>query len=152
MSYTQSVYDLLNADAPLLALLTGGLYLGRDVPEEGINREDYPAAYDSNGMLQPIAVVRGRRVIPDTSFRVPEAQYVAVSQVVEIWFYDDKDAGWDTLDSAAQVVYELLQDQQIAEAYNCLLVNTIEEERDPDLGGACMTRLDFSIAGRKQPA
>lgn len=151
MSYTQAVYDLLNADAPLLALLTGGLYLGRDVPEEGLNREDYPAAY-SNGLLQPIAVVKGRRVIPDNGFRVPEAQFVAVQQVVEIWFYDDKDAGWDTLDSAAQVVYELLQDVQIAEAYNCNLVNTIEEERDPDLGGACMTRIDMQITGRKQPA
>ena len=152
MSYAQAVFDLLEADAPLMALLTGGIYIGRDVPEEGLNREDYPAAYDSNGLLQPIAVVRGRRVIPDTGFRVVEAQYVAVQQVVEVWFYDDKDTGWDTIDSAAQLAYELLQDVQVSGSYNCTLVNHITEERDRDLGGACFTRLDFQVTGRKQPA
>ena len=152
MSYAEAVFALLDADAPLAAVLVGGIYNGRDVPEEGINREDYPDAYDSNGLLQPVAVVRGRRVVPDQAFRVVEAQFVAVNQVVEIWFYDDKDSGWDTIESAGQLVYELLQDQQISGAYNCKLVNSIEEERDPDLGGACLHRLDFQVTGRKQPA
>lgn len=152
MSYAQAVFDLLDADAPLAALLTGGVYVGRDVPQEGINREDYPDAYGSNGLLQPIAVVRGRRVIPDNAVRVPQDKFVAVGQVVEIWFYDDKAAGWDTIDAAALLVYGLLQDEQISEAYNCTLVNRIVEERDPELGGACFVRLDFSIVGRMLPA
>lgn len=152
MSYPSTIYDLLSANAPLVAELTGGIYDGRDVPDEGINREDYPDAYDSNGLLQPVAVVRGRRVIPDNGFRVPKAQYVAVSQVVEILFYDDKSAGWDTIETAAQMVYELLQDQQVNNAYNCTLVNVIEEERAPELGGACFMKLEFQVTGRKQPA
>jgi len=149
MTYASVVFDLLSVDTDLIALVK--VFAHRDVPNSGIDRETFPAAYDENGFMLPFLVVRGRGDIPTNDVVDAEDQYVSVRSVVELWFHADRDAGWDILEEAADRCYVLLQYQQIAGSFNCRLVNEIDEERQPDLGDACFARRDYEVIGFKAP-
>ena len=149
MSYAEAVYDVLNADPTLVAILTGGVYLYRDLGPEGINREDTPDAFNSAGLMLPLVIVKGRGNIPTSFLRDEGAQYASTRQVIECWLYDDREAGWDTLKSAAQQIYALLHDRQVAGSFGMQWVNQVDEFREESMSWACSTREDYAVIGRR---
>lgn len=147
MSYAGAIYTVLAADATLTALVQ--VFQHRAVPATSIDRETYPESYDANGLLLPRLVVKGRGTIPDGRIEDMDSQYASVRQVVELWFHADRDAGWDTLEAAADRCYALLQYRKVAGSFQVKLVNEIDEERDPDMGDACLARRDYEVIGFK---
>lgn len=148
MSYSGAIHTLLSADAILLGILTGGIYHKRDMTTEGIDRDGTPDAFDTIGLLKPCLVVKGRGNIPTNQLVDLAVQYTTTSQVVELWFYTDRDAGWDTLVSATEQVYALLQGKKVTGAAEMSLTNEIEG-RAPELDNAVFIRHDYQVVGRR---
>lgn len=149
MSMTQAVYDKLFADATLAALLTGGLLHFRDLPAV-INMDTLPAVYDTtNAIMKVWGVAKGRPVVPSGGLRDSNSQLNSVRQVVEIYLYDDRNSGWDVIETAADRVYALLEGKTVAGAYKLSLINEVTDLRDNTLGDAPMIRHDYAVKSRK---
>lgn len=151
MSYAQAVYDRLEADATLLTLLSGRIYLYHDLPSKGISRATMPnvySGYQGSGPLLPLCVVKGRGLIPQPALRDYTTQYTSAAQVIELYFYNDQAAGWDTLKTAADRAYALLHERPLPDSFQCVLVNAVEDMRDPEMENACLLRRDYQITGR----
>lgn len=149
MSWGSAVHTVLSADSTLLSLLTGGVFNYDSLPADGISRTAYSSAYNATtGLLKPIVVVKGRGVTPEGSLRDANGQYISVRQVVELWFYADRDAGYTTIKSAADRAYALLQDKGLTAAFNCRLVNSLDSLRASEMQDAVSIRRDYEVIGR----
>lgn len=150
MSYATDIFNRLSADSTLLTLLPGGVLHYEDLPHQGLSRDTTPDIYlaGPDGRLQPICVVRGRDVVPTNFLRDQNTQYSSNQQVVECWFYDDSDEGWDTIQLAANRVYFLLQEKPVTGSFNITLTNEVLA-RAEELGWACMLRYDYAVIGRR---
>lgn len=142
-------YTALNADGTLTGLLTGGIYADQNLGRAGINRTNTPAAY-TNGIVQPLLLVKGRAVIPDGALRDPADQTTSTRQVIELWLIDDGDAGFDTINLAADRCYEMLQMQYVGGGH----VEFISQlaERDPERNHAATIRAEYEVVAVKTGA
>lgn len=148
MSYEATVYNKLNADSTLLALLTGGVYHSETMKQTGINRTNMPTAFDSNGFLKPMGVIVGRSVIPIQSIKTPSTGHRVVQQTVEVYLYGDADAGYSTLESAKNRVVTLLDMKPMASTFAVQLTGE-QIFRETPLNNACAMRIDFKILGKR---
>ena len=144
MSRENDVYTVLNADATLLATLTGGIFKIESIGIDGIDRESAPSAF-SGGFLRPCALVRERSFVPDGVLRDSMAQKLTVRQVVEIYLYEDRT--YTAIDTAKARVFTLLEGYQFSDSFEVQLVNVVPRMREMDgpLIGASMERLDFVV-------
>lgn len=151
MSKAEAVYDVLAADSTLTTLLTGGVYRIDDVPPE-VNQDSMPEVYDvANVRLLPWCAVRGRDIVPvPNAPRDPAAQLTTQRQVIELYFYNDRYAGWDVNRQAADRAYALLQDQFVSATFKLNLVNQAES-RDDAMQGATLLRHDYEVRFLKTP-
>lgn len=99
----RAIYNALQADSSLLALLPGGLYDAAEVGE--ISRQTTPAAFDANGELQACALLRWRG---PTSIAASSPYRHGARGTVELYFYNPPD------DQARERVYDLLHDARLA--------------------------------------
>lgn len=134
------------ADATLMAILDGGVFKAGTVGLEGITRETASTAFDANGYLEPVALVRQRGNVPDGNVRDGMAQKTSAVQVVEIYVYTDSAAGFTEIDAAIDRLYELFEGWQPSNSFPVEWVNTIERQRDTGaLAGANLSRIDFAV-------
>lgn len=146
MSFEAEVAAILDADATLDALLTGGIYTSSAVGPLGITRDTVPAAFDADGYLKPCALVRQRDRVPVGDVLDYDAKLESARQVVEVWLYDDQGNGYATLDSAAARIRTLLMGEQLTGSFELRLVLWMDRRRDEGaLAGAAMERLDFQV-------
>lgn len=139
--------EVLQANAPLMAYLTGGVYTWGDTKNEGINRDSTPAAYDTTTkLLKPCVVIRGRLTTPDGQLRDAAAKILSVQQILEFWFYEKADAGWVTVRLAAAAAFGLLDNENLIPGGRLIWVNRIEESVD-ELGGVNLLRDDYQRRG-----
>jgi hypothetical protein len=59
------VETLIEANAPIMAILTGGVYAYGALGIAGLTRESVAAAFDANGFLKPCLIVKQRAAVPD---------------------------------------------------------------------------------------
>jgi hypothetical protein len=137
------VYQRLAADGTLTGILTGGVRYWDTLPGEGVTVRSVPAAFDNDGFLKPLGIVKGRGVVPGTGIRDREAQLTSVQQVVEIWLYNDKDAGYVTLKLARDRIYTLLHEKPVTGAWSLTLDQELKLPRAAELGDAVTMRLDY---------
>jgi hypothetical protein len=149
MSAVDDIYDVLADDDDFVEALDGGVYLYKELPANGISHQSLPDAYDTGKKLKPLCVVKGRAVTPTNLIGDPDAQTTSTRQVVELWFYDDKAAGWVDIEAAADLAYGLLQERPTSGVFNIKLVNEVNEERVLEMNDACMLRRDYEVIGRK---
>ena len=149
MSRESDFYAVLNADATLLATLTGGVWRRESTGVEGITRQTASTAFDSNGYLRPCALIAERATVPDGVVKDLMAQKVSTRVVVECYLYCDAGAGYTALDTAAARIYVLLQGKQFTNSLETELVNCVGRWREVDgsLKNACATRYDFLVPG-----
>lgn len=123
-----AVVDLLQNDAALTAILTGGVHRAVE-----ISRQATPDAYDQRRELRPCALVKQETATPwgphDHSGRL----YLA------IWFYDR--TGYTAIDAARKQVYQLLHRTKLAPSdgsgcYDIRHANDLLDQEEPDLGAA----------------
>lgn len=97
-----TIVAVLQADATLTSLLTGGIYDYKDVKE--ISREFTPDAYDEYLELKPTALVREESTVPGGPLRDSATIWIA------IFFYQR--AGYDIIQQARHRTYQLLHRSQ----------------------------------------
>lgn len=119
---------VLNADDTFTDLLTGGVYLARDVQE--IGRQNTPNAYDANEELKPCALVRWEA---DTQWG--PHQYGARAYIT-LWYYQR--FGCAIISQARLRGRQLLHRQQLTPPegtgfWRIDWANDLPEQSDPDL-------------------
>lgn len=144
MPRESDIADRMMADATLMAILTGGVYISATTGPLGISRDATPAAFDATGYLLPCALVRERALVPDNAVRDGMTQTVSAGQVVEVWVYEDR--GYTAIDAALARLFVLLEGYQFAGCFPAEWVYSLTRQRDAGaLDGASLARTDFMI-------
>lgn len=146
MSFESEVAAILDADATLDALLTGGIHLSGTVGPLGITRDTVPTAFDGSGYLLPTALVRQRNIVPTGDVLDFDAKIESARQMVEVWLYADAGDGYTTLDTAGARVRTLLMGRQLTDSFELRLALWVDRERDLGaLAGSSLVRLDWQV-------
>ncbi len=145
MSRESQFETVMEADATLMAILTGGVWTKEATGVEGVGRETTPSAFDANGYVRPTALVRQRDTVPDNAVRDLMAQKVSTSVVVEIYLYEDR--GYTNIDAAMSRLFTLFEGYQFSDSFEVQWVNTVDRIRDMGaLKGASLARMDWQVS------
>ena len=106
----EAVIALLQADATLVATLTGGIQNRR-----GISRTDLPAAYNDRGELKPTAVVTIEATSP-----VGPAQFDFEQRFFQVWIYEQAGNNYAGIDVAKERIRALLHRQTVSIEPGCV--------------------------------
>jgi hypothetical protein len=118
MSRETEVKAILQADVPLMALLTGGIYTAEEVGVEGFRREEGTPtedAFDADGYLLPCAMIREGSIAPYGNLRDAQGGFLAVSQAVMIYYYQFR--GHDVISQARDRVLDILEGTRLGRSY-----------------------------------
>lgn len=119
---------VLALEAPLTALLTGGIHTGI----EEISRQLAPAAFDSNGEIKPSLLIK-------LGVEIPSGPYLASVQTpVVMYFYQRQ--GYGTINAAMKLVFDALNETNVGTSvWNIRHSNTVYDQRDIALDCALLT-------------
>lgn len=141
------VVTRLAGDSTLLATLTGGVYDHGTLSSPGGSK--LPSqAYTASGKLKPLAIVRGRAVVPTGELVNRSTQFASTRQVIEIWLYDDRDASLSALSAAGTRIYTLLQERPLTGTYALVMMSWVQDMRAEEYGDARMCRQEWDVRGR----
>ena len=137
MSLSDDVKTVLEADATLMALLTGGVH--NDVEE--ISRQNTASAFDSNNEILPCALIK-------LGVEIPRGPYIhSVQSPLVIYFYQRQ--GFDVIAPAMVRVYGLLHDQKIGSAtWRVEFDSETSNQRDDPLDCALGTQRFVAVRSR----
>ena len=128
MSFATDIKTALAANAPLMVVLTGGVYA--DVEE--INRQLTPGAFDSNKEIKPCALIK-----LGTEYKLTDTRR-GVRTPITIYFYER--SGYASIDSAMGMVFDLLNETKIGDGtWNIEFQNAVYQQRDQALDCALGT-------------
>lgn len=144
--FAEAVYTALSGDATFTGLVTGGVYLRKQMKRKGLSRDSYPAAYSNNRLL-PVCIVRGRAQPPWGDIR--EGGALSVRQSVELWFHQDGDAGFTALENAADRAFTLLADRRLSGGIFTQYINQLGFF-DPEQNNAASIRADYDAIGLRK--
>lgn len=112
MTVLTNIKAILEADATLLALATGGIYDLSETGRLGLNSTTVPGAYDATtGLIKPCILLKLRSETPDGILQDDSAQYSSLVAVYEAWCYED--SGFTTIDAMQARIYALLHAVQV---------------------------------------
>jgi hypothetical protein len=118
-----AITALLQNDAPLTAILTGGVHRAQE-----ISRQTTPAAFDGNKELKPCALVKQETATPWGVHRDSGRLYVV------IYFYDRH--GYTNIEAARQRVYALLHRVKVTGSYEVRHADDVLDQEEESLGAA----------------
>lgn len=146
MSRVTQIRDFLRSDATLVALLTGGIWQLSDTGRNGLDRRSRPEAFDgTTGVLKPTAVLRGRGHHKWGGIDDITESTTSGRQVLEIYFYDDGDRTYNTIESARSRVKSLLHYKRLPGISMIKWFNNLDDEKAEELNEALMIRGDYEI-------
>jgi hypothetical protein len=132
------------ADAPLMLILTGGVYQRGLLGREGLTRQTAPLAYGADGYLLPAAVVAQRGNVPDGILRDMDMPMASAVQVVEVYLYED--SGYAAIAAAMSRLFALFQGHRFSDSADIYLANVIDRQRDDGPArGASLARMDWAV-------
>ena len=140
MSVESTLKAVLEADATLLALATGGVWSWDEAGEKGLNRTRTPAAFDSAGIIRPCIMTNARNANPGYSIQDDTGQVVDVRQVIEFYLFDN--ATYATIESMKSRLYVLLHAKQFTGMARCEWAGDLRLGRSEDIG-ALVERVDY---------
>lgn len=151
MSTESQVAALLTANTALMAVLTGGVVVHGNLTPEGITRATVSTAFDANGVLKPIAVVRQRDLTPTFGVSDYDTYEFSTRRMVEVWLYQA--IYYDQIDLAAPLVLSALTGKLIGNSYELEFAFVMDRMRDTGaLNGASAVRIDFQLDAIMQAA
>ena len=122
MSLSDDIKTALQADAALVALLTGGIHSGI----EEISRYKPTAAFDANKELLPCALIKHSTETPAGPF------LTSVRTIVVIYFYQRE--GYAVIEPAMGLAFADLNEKQIGtHVWNFEYVGAVYQQRDQAL-------------------
>jgi hypothetical protein len=134
----------LAADSSLLAVALGGIYAYTSLGRMGINRDTTPDAYDEDGYLLPIVVVKTRSPLPNRDLYDEREKIVGMSQSVEFWIYQM--VGYDQIELITNHIHRLLQGHSFVGYWPMNWIYTTGSLVDAgSLNGASLVRVDFQM-------
>ncbi len=148
MTFASAFKSVMTSDAGAggaNTLLTGGIYTFDETGRLGVNRDSTPSAFDgASGLLKPCCVVKDRAQIPDGGVNDDGTQATSYAQIVELWFYNDGDAGYTVIEQAVDRVYTLFHGKKVSFA-QVHWAGNVNDQRDRDLDYAALSRSDFEV-------
>lgn len=142
MTVLEDVATLLRADGTLAGYLTGGIFGdaadgASPAGAEEISRSRTPAAFDANGEIQPVILLKNEQTVGRDGMVDHGADtYLA------IFFYQRR--GYDSIRPAMARVYALLHRQPLAGYLLVRRVNELDSLRDPGLDSS-MTQQRYQL-------
>lgn len=144
MSVTTAVANRLEADATLMAILTGGVYPFSETGVNGISPASTPGAYE-DGFLQPTVLVRTRTDLPWGDVHDVGTPTTSYRAVVEVYVYDEGDQSETAIEAAWLRVIALLHEKFVSGAGKLKNINNLKDLRDPEMNNAICNRADFQV-------
>lgn len=120
MTTEAQVKAVLEADATLSTLASGGIYDFTETGRLGINRTTVPGAFFSNGIIKPTILVKQRSAVKDEILQDDATQYVTVREMIECWMYDD--TGYAIIEVMRARIFTLLHAVQVSGTFIVLWV------------------------------
>lgn len=148
-----TIKTLLDADVTLTALLTGGIYTNTTISEIAVNRHTSPSAFQPGNLsfLRPLLIINQRVERPMGGLADSDTSYQSTYQIVELWYYNDRGAGYATLDSAASRVYTLLNGERLTGAFDVRRISHLAS-RDSAYQNAPIINDEYAIVAYWQEA
>ena len=140
MNFENAVELILEANAPLVALATGGIHELSDLGKLGLNRTLHPGSF-TNGIIKPTIVIRQRSNTPTYDVVDEYNQITSARVVIELWFYQS--SGYSTIRSMRDLVYPVLHDRKVGTG-RAMWIWEVLLERDVNLD-ASVERVDYEI-------
>lgn len=132
MTTLAAIKAILEADATLLALATGGVWDFDETGRMGLSRTATPTAFTSAGIIKPCLLLKLRSTLPDGILQDDANQYQSAREIIEAWFYQD--SGYATIESMRARVYHDLHAQRVSGTFQVVWAGDIRPGiRDPDL-------------------
>lgn len=124
MSLSDDIKTALQADAALVALLTGGIF--NDVEE--ISRQNTAGAFDATTKeIKPCALIKY-----GTDTRLRSGIVNSVNSPLTIYFYQRQ--GYDVIEPAMEIVFDLLSEQKVGtNVWNIEFDIAVNQQRDTAL-------------------
>lgn len=147
-TYGESITAILKADTALSAVLVGGVYNYPEMGPKGLNRIMQADAYDPQiGLLNPICIVLETDETIDGQAVDGGGLWMSTQTPVSTWIYEAGQKGFGIVQQAYDLIYPLLQAQQIPGAFQILLKRTARNKREPLLKDAALFRADWIVYG-----
>lgn len=102
MTLSSEIQSALQANASLMALLTGGVH----IEVEEISRQNTPSAFDANGEIKPCALVK-----IGVESRMASGLPNSVNTPLVLYFYQRQ--GYDKIEPAMEYAFDILSDQKV---------------------------------------
>src|SRR5882724_2700563 len=136
-TYIAQVRYTLLTNAPLVALLSGGIRLFPDSGRKGLTRQQVVKAFSTvDGILLPNCILSmqgdtftGEAVDMTTG-------YQSTKTTIYGWIYQSGDTGYDIIESASVLMRNNLQGYRLVSGFQVLWGNTIKYKREPLLEDA----------------
>lgn len=141
MAYVDEIKLVLSSHAPLALLLTGGIYTFAETGKEGVGPTGTPDAF-SQGYLTPMCVIVERSEMPWGGIHDHFENTESTRKVVEIYYYNDADVGYNVIREARDMVYGLLHNALIG-GLRTKWLSDVNDLRDEVLNNAAMIRSDY---------
>lgn len=141
-----SAKTLLDADATLVALATGGVWDWDETGRMGINRSNAAtSAAFTSGIIKPCLLLKLRTSVPFGDIADDASRVVSTREMLEVWAYQDN--GYSTIKSMLARVFVLLQGQQLG-GFVCRWALDVQPGRDTDMD-ASVERADYAVITMK---
>ena len=142
MTTLSAAKALLEADATLLALATGGVWDWNETGRMGINRTNTAAAFTSTGIIKPCILLKLRSSVPFGDIADDSAQVISLREMLEIWLYADNT--FTAIESMRARVFTLLHGKQLTGTFVCRWAQDVYAQRDVEMD-AFVERSDYAI-------
>lgn len=119
MSLASDIQAILAADAALIAIFTAARIITYEgLGDLGLNRNSFPSAFDDDGEVLPIMIVRDRTANTTYAMRGEDEQIESYVQAVEIACYTSRvnNTNDAILEAGLARVYTLLHDRNAGSA------------------------------------
>lgn len=124
MTLLGDIKTALQADSTLMALLTGGVHIGIDTGE--LTRQATPDAFDANDEVKPSVLVVEQTDVKSGPYSR------SVITMLGVYFYQRD--GYDVIEQAMEMVFDILHEQQIgSKTWQILYSTCVKNQRDPAL-------------------
>lgn len=101
MNSHMEIISIMNSIPAIVSAFPGGIYDFVTFPLAGLNRTNYPSAYDVDGTIKKFCIVKPRQAFVDNNL-VNSAGY-SYEQRVELWLYADRN--YHGLQTEADIIF-----------------------------------------------
>lgn len=141
-----AIKAILQADTGVLVpLITGAIVTYDETGRNGIGLDSTPTLFTANGFLKPTVLIKERTDSDRGGLRDRVAKVYSNAAAIEIWYVQDGDAGYTTLETARNRVEVLLKDNAFPNVGTLKQAGNLSDIPDSSLDNAAQLRSDYTV-------